>query len=909
MSRFLTKIYFPALIVGVAAVQSLVPGAIQQRSKPSVEFSVSDSSVKVKDETVRNFDLRITNDTAYLNALGREKHINARDTMKAPDSLRLTNPFFYKYYVAIKDSLTHSETRDSLLKSGDTLSCVKLDSLYVIDSTETAKNSFAAWYASLTKKERKKYQFEQELPIKQHRMDSLLALKDSLKAIKDSIVQATPRVLQTFAFPDSLEYKRIVSWKHDRNFHKLDFIDIDTSYNFHYNDYPFIQKDVNAAFLGVSGSPALSFDFHKRDDGDDVSFYSGSASWSYSPSTLPMYNSKTPYTELAYHGTLFANKDKEEDNIHIFTTQNILPELNITLGYNRFGGGGMLDNETTRNKTFFAAANYTGKRYLAHVGYIYNMVDHDENGGITDNSLIRDTTIDAREINVVLTDANNLIKKNTVFLDQEYRIPFTFIDKLKERKILKAEQAYRDSVTATGDSLAIIKMNEYLAGKVAARESADTTYDESKEKVTTAFIGHSSEYSVYRKLYTDKIALGNATARHFFNDNFFYNPTQSADSMRVMRFENRAFIKLQPWANDAILSKLNVGIGNRIQTFYRQDKSFLYNTSNVTWNSTYLYAGAEGNVKQYFDWDVLGSYTLLGTESSDFFLKGNMGFNFYPFLRHHTSPVSLNLSLETSLKEPGYYEQHLFSNHYRWDNSFDKTSKTQLKATLDIPLWKMRLEGGYTLLKNNIYYDSTGTVRQNASVMSILSLSLTKNITLANVFHLDNRLLFQLTSDDKVVPLPMAALNLRYYVQLPVVKDVMYFQLGANVLYNTEWYSPGYNPVTSTFVNQREEKYGNCPYIDVFVNMQWKRACIFVKLENVGLGWPMDKADYFSANHYIRPQRALKLGMFWPFYTQPYKHKSLGGGSSSAGGGSASGSSGGSNSLGGMNSRMNTGRN
>ena len=91
----------------------------------------------------------------------------------------------------------------------------------------------------------------------------------------------------------------------------------------------------------------------------------------------------------------------------------------------------------------------------------------------------------------------------------------SFIDKLKERKILKAEQAYRDSVTATGDSLAIIKMNEYLAGKVAARESSDTTYDESKEKVTTAFIGHSSEYSVYRKLYTDKIALGDTTARHF----------------------------------------------------------------------------------------------------------------------------------------------------------------------------------------------------------------------------------------------------------------------------------------------------------------------------------------------------------------------------------------------------------
>ena len=78
------------------------------------------------------------------------------------------------------------------------------------------------------------------------------------------------------------------------------------------------------------------------------------------------------------------------------------------------------------------------------------------------------------------------------------------------------------------------------------------------------------------------------------------------------------------------------------------------------------------------------------------------------------------------------------------------------------------------------------------------------------------------------------------------------------------------------------------------------------------MGWPMDKADYFSAHGYIRPQRAIKFGIFWPFYMQPSRNKavsasgSLGGGnasSSDSGGGMMSGFGGGGGGRGGGLSR------
>ena len=130
---------------------------------------------------------------------------------------------------------------------------------------------------------------------------------------------------------------------------------------------------------------------------------------------------------------LFAGAEREEDELHIMTTQNIFPSLNFTLEYDRFGSNGMLENEKTDNRTFVASTNYMGRRYLMHAGYIYNKMSRGDNGGIIDNFWIRDTTVGSREIDVRLKDASTLIKKNTIFLDQTYRIPFTFIRKMQER--------------------------------------------------------------------------------------------------------------------------------------------------------------------------------------------------------------------------------------------------------------------------------------------------------------------------------------------------------------------------------------------------------------------------------------------------------------------------------------------
>ena len=888
MRKALKRIWFPLVVVCVISLHAIGMGVRPSEGDPGYGFVSADrpqtpDTIRYRNIFIKHGSGKIGDyDTSsFLELYDTVPLVTARDSIFPPDSLKETDPFRYKYYVAIIDSLVHQIVSDSLKQAGDSIDWPILDSLYTIEYKARKKAEFDSWYAGLSKNDKRKYDVEQKEKIKRREADSLQTIKDSLLAIRDSIRENTPRILETFALPDSMLYKRIIQWTHEREFHKMDIKIPDTTANFRFHDYPFFRKDVNATWLGVAGSAVQYYNYFNRTSENGVSFYQPYESWTYSAKTLPFYNTKTAYTELSYTGTLFANTQKASDNLHILTSQNIFPEFNYTLEYNRFGGNGIMENETTANKSLSASFNYTGKKYLMHAGYIHNKITRNENGGTTDNAMVRDTTLDAREYPIHLSKASNKIVKKTFFLDQQYRIPFTFINTIRDKKW---DKAYRERILASGDSLMIASVDSLVLLAAQEREAARDTLD--PEDITTAFIGHSSEYSVFRKRYEDQISNSDEIARQFYRD-FLYNPTNSYDSTRVSKLENRVFLRLQPWADDAIVSKLNAGVGNRITNWYDFDPTFLKGNTNTIWNSSFVYAGVEGQLRDYIHWDASGDYVFLGSEMNDMSIKANALFTLHPFRRARKSPVSLNVHFETSLKEPEHYHNHFYSNHFKWNNDFRKTSETKLQARLDIPKWKVSAEVGYALLDGNIYFDSLAVVRQNTSPMSVLSASLSKDFAFGPL-RMDNRLLFQVSSNQDVVPVPTLAANSRLYLQFDISKGTMKMQLGGDVWYNTLYYSPAWNPAVGVFYNQKQTQYHNGPVIDAFINVQWKRACIFLKAENVGQGWPMEKNDYFSAHHYIRTQRALKFGVYWPFYLQPFQNQKVKAGSGLSSGGGRS---------------------
>lgn len=809
-----------------------------------------------------------------------------------------------------------------------------------IDTTGMADSTASADTASGTKE-------YEPWELREMARDSARRVRDSLKGIRDSIRWSKPRVLETGFVPDSLYYKRILSWNTGPYINEYRHMHMDTTFNDWFTEYPFYKEDLDAVYLGTVGSAVQNVNFFRRRELDRFKAYAPYITYSHVPENMPFYNVKAPYTELAYWGTIFAFKDKEETNVRFLHTQNITPELNLAVLYQGWKALGMLENEKTVNNSLEVSANYLGRNYIAHAGLIHHNITRQENGGIQDSYMVRDTTVDAKTIAVNLQDAQNKLSRNTFFIDHSYNIHL----ESKSRRLRKAMED--DSVLAAAvDSIVALRMQRYAEAVDAAVEAArmpadtgaadstaaggqlpapadsaavpaladslmaqaadslsvpadtaapampqpvdpvadsllrasvmDTLLPPSEDEIYTALadsllfgsagdgpmlsVGHVGEVTRYYRYYTDNIALNDEVGRNFYNNMFYINPTSSADSTRMLTIDNKLFFKLQPWARDAVISQISGGLGYQWNSIYAFNPDmFLTGNGNRSLHDLYVYAGARGQYRKYLNWGAQARYSFLGYWQNDFSVDADLDVSFYPF-KDKSEPIVLGGKFSTSLKEPDWFSQHYYSNHYVWDNDFGKTSTTKAEAFLDIPKWRLEASFSYGLVNNYLYNDTLGVIRQHDGLINVMSGYVRKDFKLWK-FHLDNKILFQYSSNRDVLPLPMLTFHMRYYLELEAVRNVLTVQIGADATMNTPYYAPAYNPALGTFQLQTRELIGYNPYIDVFLNMQWKRVNVFIKVINVGQGWP-DGGNMFSAYHYIKPYRGFKVGIHWPFYIE-----------------------------------------
>ena len=891
------------------------------------------------------------------------------DTLVIPDSLSVPDSSVVSDSLLLTDSLAAA---DSLTESDSTAA----DSVRVLTKREQkrmAKDS--------VRKVKDAYK-DSVAMVKQHMADSIHHIKDSIRSVKDSIRWSKPRVLETIFLPDSLYYDRIISWTTGTRVNEYRHADMDTTFNDWYTEYPFYKEDIDAVYLGTVGSAVQNVNFFKRREFDIFKAYAPYITYSHTPENMPFFNTKSPYTELAYWGTIFAFKDKEETNVRFMHTQNITPEWNLAVLFQGWKAAGILEKEATANNSLEITTNYLGKRYVMNAGFIHHNINREENGGIQDSYMVRDTTVDAKTIAVNLQNARNKLSRNTFFINHSYDILLES-DLTRMRKVMdkdsvftatvdslikvrkeayersvdaavaavkakaEAEARAADSLAALADSTAAMQMDSLgtaldsagmsldsagvmidsagsvldtvvtadsllsapgtdslsSVSKYASPEDSiaavradsiatavadsllrasimDTLRPPTEDEIIASLadsllfgqagnsprltVGHIGEVSRFYRFYTDEIT--DEVGRNFYNNMFYINPTSSADSMRMFTVENKLFFKLQPWKRDAIVSEVSGGVGYQWNSIYAfRPDMFLTGNSNINQHNMYLYAGASGGYKKYLNWGATAQYSFLGYYQNDFNVDAHVGVSFYPF-KDKSEPITLNGRFSTSLKEPDWFSQHYYSNHYVWDNDFGKTSTTKVEASLDIPKWDMEAYFGYALVNNYLYNDTLGIARQNTGLINVMSAYLRKDFKIW-WFHLDNQILFQYSSDESTLPLPMFTFHLRYYIEMEAVKNVLTVQLGADARMNTPYYVPAYNPALGTFQLQTREQVGYNPYIDIFLNLQWKRVNIFLKVINVGEGWPTG-ASSFSAYHYVRPSLGFKFGIHWPFYIE-----------------------------------------
>ena len=143
MKSIVSKIAFPAVVASIAALHVVAtdPGVTMDTRLTGIPIEVmterpdtviypvngykkgwTEADFKMDASTLADSLLDDSSPADTLSAPADTlPKLTARDTIKAPDSLRLSDPFRYKYYVALHDRPTYLTVRDSLLASQDSL--------------------------------------------------------------------------------------------------------------------------------------------------------------------------------------------------------------------------------------------------------------------------------------------------------------------------------------------------------------------------------------------------------------------------------------------------------------------------------------------------------------------------------------------------------------------------------------------------------------------------------------------------------------------------------------------------------------------------------------------------------------------------------------------------------------------
>ena len=133
------------------------------------------------------------------------------------------------------------------------------------------------------------------------------------------------------------------------------------------------------------------------------------------------------------------------------------------------------------------------------------------------------------------------------------------------------------------------------------------------------------------------------------------------------------------------------------------------------------------------------------------------------------------------------------------------------------------------------------------------------------IVHWDNRISYQMSSNQDVLPLPTVDIYTNLYLLFRIAK-VMRVQLGADMRFFTSYYAPDYSPAIQQFAvqdtNHERVEIGNYPIIGAYANLHLKRCRIYVSARHVNAG----SGHSFLVPHYPINPMTIHFGLSWNFF-------------------------------------------
>ena len=551
--------------------------------------------------------------------------------------------------------------------------------------------------------------------------------------------------------------------------------------------------------------------------------------YKYTIENTRFFKTTRPFTQLSY----FLASGKEQV-VKVLQTQNIKPNWNAGIEYRLISAPGFFQTQNTNHNNYRFFSNYEGKRkrYSSYLVLLGNKLTTSENGGILNDSLLKDPNNKGRfavpvnlggnvqtTFNVFSTKLNtgNQYNNFTAFFRQSYDLG------IKDSIIIN------DSTT-----------NYLFYPKLRFQHTISYT---------------SSSYKFLDTLGSTDFAK---------NDSAFFKRTYDTTLNPVNGLNFSVQDKWKFVSNDFVIRQFpetkNPGqyieAGLRLENF----SGFFYSGKKNFYNV--VLHGEYRNKTRNKKWDALlnGEFYATGLNAADF----NVYANLTRFL--NTKLGDVQVSFQNVNRSPSY----IFAGNSSFN--FDKNSLTK-KENITV-LTAMANNPKFTLMARNIsianytyFKDFYHTDQFNGLVNITQFTASTKNKIIGHL-NLYSDFIVQQTAGTNPIHVPLFYTRQRLAFEGNFFKNLN-LSTGIDVKYNTPYKANNYSPVMGKFFPQDSITISNLPQLDLFFNFRIKSFTAFIKMENLntvdvthGFGFTNNN---FAAPLYPTPGYLFRFGIQWGF--------------------------------------------
>lgn len=498
----------------------------------------------------------------------------------------------------------------------------------------------------------------------------------------------------------------------------------------------------------------------------------------------------------------FIQGAKKEQSIHVDHAQNVSRLLTVGLQFRYVNSPGYYQNQESDDKNFVFKTRFHSKnyRYIVLTNYIHNKLNLEENGGIKYDSIFEKNIKPGRDGIKV-----NLSSANNYYKENSFYV--------KQLFMLSKRHRFQISDTTTEKSFF--------------------------GNINTGNISHSVQYSSTTQLYQQNTS-----------DNAFYVFSRDSldnthDSVHYMKLENRF-----SWTNSDNAKKQLLTFNLMLRHLYIENS---INTTNNYYNQLIPTGEVNFRISDILKLSFFGDFVSGNYNVGDFNLKAGLKFRW--------KIGTFNYQLQNASQEPARLYHSYSSNHFIWENTFKKEYYLVNKFNYNYKtLWT-----GLNIfaIENYTYFNEHGTPAQLDKNLQIVQASIRKLLNIGN-WSLDTRIYYQKASNSYGIRFPELMGNASLFYTKALFKEAAILQTGLNVFYNTPYFAYSYMPATRSFYVQDTKEIGDYFYGDYFLNLQIKRARLFIKYHN--LGYLMSDFRYFTVPSYPMKDGGVRFGISWMFY-------------------------------------------